>query len=138
MKEQTMRIGEAAASAGVNLQTLHYYERRGLLQPTRTFSNYRVYTEEAVKRVRFIKRAQELGFTLEEIGELLELRIDTEATCGDVRGRAEAKLADVKEKVRTLRSMQRALERLTAACSGEGAVSKCPILESLDSTGRRR
>lgn len=133
-----MRISEAAMEAGVNIRTLHYYERRGLLEPGRTLSNYRVYTEDMVKRVRFIKRAQELGFTLEEIKELLALRIDSEATCGDVRARAEAKVSDIKEKIRTLRSMQRALGRLTAACSGKGGVSECPILESFDKNGRRR
>ena len=137
MTDQTMRIGRAAEKAGVKLQTLHYYERRGLLRPARTNSNYRTYTEDAVKRVRFIKRAQELGFTLEEIKELLALRIDSAATCGDVRTRAEARLADVREKIQTLHSMERALEQLTAACSGEGAVTGCPILESLDTTEER-
>ena len=132
-----MRISEAAREAGVNIRTLHYYERRGLLAAVpRSSSNYRDYSRGEVRRVLFIKRAQDLGFTLEEIGELLALRIDSRATCGDVCKKADIKIADIKLKIKTLRSMQRALERLTAACSGSGSVSECPILESLESGGR--
>jgi MerR family transcriptional regulator, copper efflux regulator len=135
MTERGMNIGLAAKRAGVNLRTLHYYERRGLLDSRRSTSNYRIYDDDSVARVRFIKRAQELGFTLEEIRELLELRLDSDATCCDVRERAEDKLVHIKEKIRSLHSMQLSLERLIAACSGEGAVTECPILESLDRTG---
>ncbi len=138
MENDKMQIGEAAKMAGVHIRTLHYYERRGLLAPARTSSNYRVYTEDAVRRVRFIKRAQELGFTLDEIGELLELRIDARARCCDVRVRTEAKVADIRGKIRTLHSMRRSLEHLIAGCSGNGPVSDCPILESLDRDGIRR
>lgn len=139
MQQTEIHIGEAARRSGVRVQTLHYYERRGLLRPSRGVSTkYRVYSEDAIRRVLFIRRAQALGFTLDEIKELLEIRIDSGATCGDVRSRAEAKLNDVKEKIQTLRSMQNTLERVTAACSGQGAVSECPILESLDSESGRR
>ena len=131
-----MRIGEAARQAGVKVQTLRYYERRGLIPgPARTPSNYRVYTPDDVRRVRFIKRAQGLGFTLEEIKDLLALRIEPGATCGDVRGLAEEKIAGIRDKIGALRSMQAALERLVAACSGEGSVGDCPILESLEREG---
>jgi MerR family mercuric resistance operon transcriptional regulator len=134
-----LKVGEAARQAGVNLQTIHYYERRGLLpQPSRTKSNYRVYSEEAVHRVRFIKRAQEIGFTLAEIKELLSLRAAPLARCADIRERAEIKVRDIDDKVRTLLAMRKALTRLIGDCSGSGPVSQCPILEALDLEGEER
>jgi len=134
-----LKIGELAKQATVNLQTIRYYERRGLLpRPPRTVSNYRVYPREAVVRVRFIKRAQELGFTLKEIKELLSLRAAPRARCADVRERAEIKVRDIDDKVRTLQSMRKALHKLIGECSGNGPVSRCPILEALDSEGEER
>jgi len=135
---QGLKVGEVAQRAGVNLQTVHYYERRGLLpKPPRTDSNYRAYPADAVLRVRFIKRAQDLGFTLKEIQELLSLRAAPRARCGDVRERAEAKVRDIDEKVRTLQAMRTALTKLVGECSGSGPVTKCPILEALDSEANR-
>lgn len=129
-----LKVGEVAKQAGVNLQTIHYYERRGLLpKPPRTESNYRAYPEDAVLRVRFIKRAQELGFTLKEIKELLSLRAAPRTRCADVRERAEAKVHDVDDRVRSLQAMRRALTKLIGECSGKGPVSECPILEALES-----
>ncbi len=129
-----MKIGEVADRGGVNLQTIRYYEREGLLpQPPRLPSGYRVYTQPTVRRVRFIKRAQELGFTLSEIRELLSLRLDHERDRSEVRAIAEAKVSDIAEKIRTLTAMKEALVRLTEHCSGHGPASECPILESLDS-----
>ena len=131
-----LKVGEVAKQAGVNLQTIHYYERRGLLpKPPRTGSNYRAYPEDAVLRVRFIKRAQELGFTLKEIKELLSLRAAPRTRCADVRERAEAKVQDIDGKVRTFQAMRKALTKLIGECSGSGPVSQCPILEALDSEG---
>src|SRR5258708_37049880 len=99
----SMKIGEVADRGGVNLQTIRYYEREGLLpQPPRLPSGYRVYTQPTVRRVRFIKRAQELGFTLSQIRELLSLRLDHERERSEVRAIAEAKVADIAEKIRTL------------------------------------
>ncbi len=131
-----LKVGEVARRAGVNLQTVHYYERRGLLpSPPRTDANYRSYPAGAVLRVRFIKRAQDLGFTLKEIEELLSLRATPRAGCADVRGRAEAKVRDIDEKIRTLEAMRRALTKLVGECSGRGPVTDCPILEALDTEG---
>lgn len=128
-----LTVGMAARRAGVRVATLHYYERRGLLpRAPRTSGNYRMYDEEAVRRLRFIKRAQELGFTLDEIGDLLSLRASPGAGCADVRRRAEDKIRDVDAKLRTLVSMREALADLVAACSGEGPVTDCPILDTLD------
>ncbi len=137
MPEETtlvLTIGGVARRAGVNIQTLRYYERRRLLPaPKRTASNYRVYSDDTVRRVRFIKRAQELGFTLTEIKELLSLRASPRSRCEDVRKRSKAKITDIDEKIRALEAMRKALSKLVRACSGRGPVSECPILDSLDS-----
>jgi MerR family transcriptional regulator, copper efflux regulator len=129
-----LKVGEVARRAGVNLQTIRYYERRGILaKPRRTGSNYRAYPEDAVLRVRFVKRAQELGFTLKEIEELLSLRAAPRSRCADVRQRAKVKVQGIGEKVRTLQAMRKALTKLIGECAGEGPVTQCPILEALDS-----
>jgi len=128
----TMTIGTLARKAGVGVETVRYYERRGLIpEPPRRDSGYREYTSEAISRVHFIRRAKELGFTLKEIHELLTLRVDPTTTCRDVRRRAETKIHDIEEKIRLLGSMRTALRRLTAQCRGKGPVSECPILDSL-------
>ncbi|HLK11023.1 MAG TPA: MerR family DNA-binding protein [Candidatus Binatia bacterium] len=128
-----LKSSEVAKQGGVNLETIRYYERRGLLpKPPRTPSGYRTFGGDAVRRLRFIKHAQELGFSLKEIKALLALRVDARTSCADVRKRAEAKIADIDQKLRALRAMKRALVRLTATCVGRGPVSACPILESLD------
>ncbi|MDP3937446.1 MAG: heavy metal-responsive transcriptional regulator [Deltaproteobacteria bacterium] len=133
-----LKIGEVARQAEVNLQTLHYYERRGLIpKPPRTDSNYRSYPAEAVRRVRFIKRAQELGFTLKEIKDLLSLRAAPRTRCADVRRRAKIKVQDIEGKVRTLRAMRKALNKLIGECSGKGPVTECPILDALDPEDKR-
>lgn len=134
-----LKVGEVAKQAGVHLQTVRYYERRGLLlRPPRTESNYRAYPEDAVLRVRFIKRAQDLGFTLREIKELLSLRASPRTQCVDVRERAEAKVSAIDNKVRTLQAMRKALVKVIGECSGKGYVTECPILEALDSQHEER
>lgn len=128
-----MRIGEIAAQAGVNAQTLRYYERRGLLGvPRRRPSGYREYPPDAVRVIRFVKRAQELGFTLAEVQELLRLRTDRRASCVEVRAAASTKIADIDQKLRRLRAMKHALRALVDSCATEGATRTCPILEALD------
>lgn len=134
---QNMTIGRVAELADVGVETVRFYEREGLIeQPTRPASGYRQYDDEAVARIRFIRRAKELGFSLKEVKELLALRLDPHSTCGDVRERAEEKLADIHDKIAALARMRAALERLTAACSGEGSVSECPILEAMEEPGK--
>ena len=133
----SLTIGKVAKQAGVNVNTLRYYERQGVLaKPVRNGSNYRVYPEDTVLRVRFVKRAQELGFSLAEIKELLNLRISEEASCGDVRDQAQSKIQDLDGRISSLRAMRRVLSKLVAQCSGEGPVSECPILEALDAEKR--
>lgn len=132
-----LTIGEVAKRAGVGVETVRFYERQGLIEePSRRSSGYRQFDEQVVDRLRFIREAKELGFTLKEIKELLSLKLDPATTCGDVKGRAEAKIADIKEKIRTLQRMQKALVKLTKACSGDGPSRECPILESLDRKGK--
>lgn len=129
----TLKIGEVADQAGVNLQTIRYYEREGLLpEPPRLASGYRMFPQDAVRRVRFIKRAQELGFTLSEIKELLALRIDRERGSAGVQKLAQAKIEDIEQKIRTLQSMKKVLKQLAERCPGCGPTSECPILESLE------
>lgn len=127
-----LTIGQVAKAANVHVETLRYYERRGLVpRPPRAPSTYRRYPEGTVARVRFVKRAQELGFSLREIRDLLSLRAAPKARCADVKRRAEAKIADIEAKLRSLRGMRRALGRLVAECEGKRPVSFCPILASL-------
>ena len=131
-----LTVGEVAKRAAVHIETLRYYERRGLVaRPPRSMSNYRLYPEETVRRVQFIKRAQPLGFSLKEITELLSLRAEPVTPCADVRERALAKIYDIEDKMRTLQAMKTVLVQLVAACSGRGAASDCPILASLDAEG---
>lgn len=126
-----LSTGEVAKQAVVNLETIRFYERKGLLpKPPRSPSGYRAFSPEAVGRVRFIKRTQELGFSLREIKELLSLRTDPDTTCGDVRRRAEEKLVDIGQKIRDLQRMKKALTQLVAACPGRGTTGACPILET--------
>lgn len=139
MERGTLRTGEVAARAGVNVQTLRYYERKGLLrEPERRASGYREYAPDAVGLVRFIKRAQELGFTLAEVEELLQLRSNQETVCSEVRSAAEEKIAGIEEKIQQLRAMKRALGALVAACAREASPCYCPLIEALDGGERRR
>lgn len=128
-----MRIGEVAERADVNVQTLRYYERRGLLPaPRRRPSGYREYPLDAVRLVRFIKRAQALGFTLLDIQELIDLRQNRTKSRAQVRALAAAKVSDIAARVRRLNAMRRALEELVNACSCDGVSRECPIIEALD------
>ena len=133
-----LTIGRLAREGKVNIETVRYYERRGLLpRPPRRPSGYRIFPPSAVLVLQFVRRAQELGFSLKEIKELLSLRIQPGRTCADVRDRAMHKMTDIDQKIRALQAMRKALVRLTAACSGKGPISDCPILDSLHTTGKR-
>src|SRR5216683_674504 len=128
-----LKIGEVAERGGVNLQTIRYYEREKLLpEPPRLPSGYRMFPEQTVHRVRFIKRAQELGFSLAEIRDLLSIQIDPKRECSDVKRMAKTKIADIDEKIWTLEALKRVLGGLAELCPGRGTSSECPILESID------
>ena len=132
--EASLQIGDVANQAGVNTQTLRYYERRGIVRPVkRSQSGYRLYSPETTRTVRFIKRAQELGFTLDEIEELIALSENESRTCNEVRKLAEAKLEDIERKITALRAIKKPLAGLVKTCaSRRGAAPDCPILDALD------
>jgi len=128
-----LTTSEVAKQGGVNLETVRYYERRGLLpKPPRNATGYRAFEPDAVRRLPFIRHAQALGFSLHEINDLLALRVKVGVSSADVRRRAEAKLVDIDEKLKTLRAMKKVLTRFTESCSGAGPISRCPILAALE------
>jgi len=127
-----LRIGEVAKQAGVNLQTLRYYERRRLLEkPKRAASGYRVYPGETVQLIRFIKRAQDLGFTLNEVKDLIRLRDVKGSARSAVRDLAAARMKDIDQKLAGLQAMHAALQALVESCACDDGPA-CPIIESLD------
>ncbi len=134
---RTMTIGTLASAAGVAIDTIRYYEREGLLAaPRRRASGYREYDPPSLRRLRFIRRAKELGFSLAEIRGLLALSSDRERGVAGVRERAASRLAEVERRIRELRRVQRGLKQLVEACPGHGALDDCPILSTL--AGARR
>jgi MerR family copper efflux transcriptional regulator len=127
-----LTIGVVARRAGVGIDTIRYYEREGLLpEPKRRVSGYRDYEPEMVERLRFIRRAKDLGFTLEGIRELLALSTDRERGVKSVKQRAEARLGEVEQRIRELQRMKRGLKQLIDACPGHGPLEHCPILRAL-------
>ncbi|MDR8391984.1 MerR family transcriptional regulator [Aliifodinibius sp. S!AR15-10] len=136
----TFKIGEVARKANVNKETVRYYEKRDLIpKPDRRRSGYRIFTQRHIDQLRFIKRAQELGFTLSEIKELLELRMDEGTTCNEIKAEAEKKYRDVVDKMNDLQQIKETLLELIDSCDKNGPIGECPILEALEGeneTGR--
>lgn len=126
-----LTIGIVAKKSGVGVETIRFYERQGLIdQPHRPVSGFRNYPEDAIRRVRFIRRAKDLGFSLHEIGELLDLSLDPDQNCDEVRLRAEIKIADINSRVDALEKMKKALNTLVAACDSRNQKTHtCPIIE---------
>ncbi|MBZ0272520.1 heavy metal-responsive transcriptional regulator [bacterium] len=128
-----LTIGQVAKAAGISADTVRFYERKGLVAaPRRKPSGYRQYSPDAVRRLRFIAHAKELGFTLKEIDELLALRVDPDATCADVKARALAKKEIMEKKIAALTRMKNALAGVASRCRGKGPTGTCPILDELD------
>lgn len=129
-----MTRSEVAEKAGVNPKTLRYYERKEFIPtPPRSDGGFRLYDDSYVERLRFIKRAKDLGFTLAEIKGLLDLRVDDDATCQDVKVQAEEKVEEVEAKIRDLRQVRDALITLAEDCQGvDGPTSDCPILDAME------
>lgn len=129
-------IGKVAALADVSADTLRYYEKERLIAPaSRTAAGYRLYNDEAVRRIRFIKHAQHCGFTLSDIQELLTLKHAEGACCEDVRGLAIEKKLRIEHKLKALRVMSRALDDLIRSCEGgEQTTDDCPILAALENS----
>ena len=133
----TYKIGEVARRAAVNKETVRYYEKRGLIpEPGRRRSGYRIFTKRHIDQIRFIKRAKELGFTLREIKELLELRMNENSTCSEVRREAQEKYQDVIEKIEDLQRIKKTLIDLIDSCDEESSKNSCPILEALEGKNR--
>jgi MerR family transcriptional regulator, copper efflux regulator len=133
-----VRIGELASRAGVGVETIRYYERRGLLfEPPRTQSGYREYAEQDVQRMRFILRCKELGFSLSEIRDLLELRVAPGSTADDVRRRAADKVASVEETIADLERVRGALRQLIGSCSAHGPAEECALMHATGGDNER-
>lgn len=128
-----MLIGQLAKAADLSVQTLRYYERRRLLTPAlRRESGYRIYRDDAIKKLRFIKNAQALGFSLEEIRSLLHLRSAGAGSCAKVQRQAAAHSKDVKKRIERLRAIDRVLMELERTCRKRGRTDECPILKCLE------
>jgi DNA-binding transcriptional MerR regulator/copper chaperone CopZ len=130
----SMTIAHAAQAAGVGVETIRFYERRGLIARPRKPANggFRQYDAETVARIRFVRQAQELGFSLREIEDLLSLRADPQADCAEVRAQAITKRDEVEQKIVQLQRIRAALETLVASCPGSGALRACTILDAID------
>lgn len=133
---RNLTIGKAAQEAGVGVETIRFYERQGLIEQPAKGAGYRTYPPEVVARIRFIRQAQRIGFSLREAQELLALRANPEADCADVRAQAQHKIAEVDEKISELLRVRAALEAVVASCPGHGSLGGCTILEALDEAPR--
>jgi len=129
----SLTIGQLAKQADVNIETIRYYQRRQLIpEPPKPPSGYRQYSEDDLTRIQFIKRAQALGFSLNEIAELLTLRIESETVCSDVQQQAEAKITDIDLKIQLLQRMKQTLSGLVISCQQNETTNECPILDVLE------
>lgn len=136
METASFTIGTVARLTGIGVETVRFYEHEGLIpEPPRRASGYRQYPPTTIDRVRFVKKAKDLGFTLAEIKALLSLSVGPKTTCADVKRKALEKIRAVDVKIADLQRIKRALMQLTAQCRGKGPASACPILENLASKG---
>lgn len=127
-----LKIGQVAKQSGLTVETIRYYEQRALIpEPHRLDSGYRVYPESILTRLNFINRCKDLGFSLQEISELLSLQINPENSSALVKEQVEHKIELVKDKISELQKLQDSLEQLSGLCCGEGSVSDCPIIDFL-------
>lgn len=125
-------IGKLAEACGIGVETIRFYEKEGLiLRPVRKGSGYRVYAENTVSQVRFIRQAKDLGFSLKEIRELLDLRLDGEQACDEACSAAETKIAQIQEKIDLLQRMRGTLGELVDACKRKMQTETCPILRAI-------
>jgi len=132
---ENLKIGQVAARAGLITQTIRYYEKQGLLpKPARMSNGYRGYAPDVVDRLHFIRRAKSFGFSLKEIRDLLGILDDANAGAGDIKQRAQRKLAQIEAEIADLQRNHTALSRLTDACSGRGYKESCPIFNALMDT----
>jgi Hg(II)-responsive transcriptional regulator len=132
MKEE-YTIGKLAKKSGVTVETVRFYEQKGLIKQPLNKTGYRKYPYDDIMKIKFIKRTQELGFTLNEAKELLDLRVKNNTKCGQVKAKAEFKLSEVEEKIKDLKKMKRSLRKMINSCvNNEKSISECPILEHFE------
>jgi MerR family mercuric resistance operon transcriptional regulator len=131
MANEGMTIGQAAAAVGVNVETVRFYERRGMIEQPRKQGHRRHYSPAVIERLQFIRRAQHVGFSLREVHELLVLQSDPEADCSDVRSRTIQKLQVIDAKIEDLARMKAALETMVTFCPAKGSLRSCTILGAL-------
>lgn len=128
-----LSIGQLAKETGVTVEALRFYEKQGLVAaPARTNAGYRQYPPDTVRRVKFIQHAKEVGFTLNDIAQLLALRQEPGTSCADIKLKATDKIKDVESKIRELQRIREALQRMVINCTSKSNLSECPILEELD------
>lgn len=133
ISSKLLSIGQIAKSTGVTVDAIRFYERKKLInEPSRSESGYRRYSFDAIRKIIFIKRAQECGFTLNEIKELLNLRESDDACCADIKMRVQEKISSIRMKINELEKFQEVLEELNNICSGKGPINDCPILDALN------
>lgn len=126
-----MKIGELAKRAGIGIETIRYYEREGLLlEPERRPSGYRLYDESTVERLEYVRRAKELGFTLAEIKELLDLSFTNRTCCEHIRHRVETKMADIEQKIQLLQQMKQSLDKIVEHCRDQKFTEMCPLIHA--------
>lgn len=129
---KALKRGNLAKMAGVNIETIRYYEKQGILpEPDRSPSGYRQYDDETVSRIRFVKRAQKLGFSLSEIKQLLKLSEGEITDCDEVKDIALKKLEEIREKIINLQKLDRILSNLATQCDRQQTIKGCPIIEAL-------
>jgi Hg(II)-responsive transcriptional regulator len=135
--EEALTIGVLAKKSDVGVETVRFYERKGLLpKPQKPTSGFKHYEPEDIKRIKFIKRAQDLGFTLREVKELLKLKVDKKATCGQVMKKTDEKMSEVDQKIKDLQRMKKSLKQIKDCCEdGTQTLTECPILECFETNG---
>ncbi len=132
MSATHLKIGDLSRQTNTKVVTIRYYEKIGLLaSPHRTAGNYRAYDEAALGRLRFIRRCRDLGFTLEQIRDLLDLSSEVERPCAEVDGIASTHLAEVERKISDLQALAKRLRRISSSCSGKGTISDCGVIDAI-------
>ncbi|TNF89774.1 MAG: heavy metal-responsive transcriptional regulator [Gammaproteobacteria bacterium] len=130
---QMLRIGQVAKESGVGVETVRFYENEGLIEAAeRSASGYRQFSTSTIEQIRFIQHAKKLGFALQEISELVNLKNAPDANCADVKKTARAKIADIQEKIDSLEQIKTTLQPLVDQCKSADPISDCPILNALD------
>lgn len=133
-----LTIGKLATAANVSVETIRFYERKSILKQPKKQGGFRYYPDEYITRIRFIKRSQELGFTLKETKDLLDLKIKDQSKCSDVLFRAETKIEEIDQKINDLKKMKKSLKALANCCvDSDQPLSDCPILECFFTAGKK-